>query len=263
MSPPGLVLLALAACLALQGLAFLVARRISNYAVVDPTWAACVVVCAAVYGHFGDGPLARRLCVTLPVAAWGLRHVALLLRHRVVGQREEGRYAALRARWSTTTFLGFFLAQGLLAVLLSGPFLLAAQRTAPFPDAVEVAALALFVAGLVGEGVADAQLHAFKRDPSNRGRTCRRGLWAWSRHPNYFFELVIWASFALFATPAPYGALAWYAPALLAFLVVRVTGIPPAEAQALRSRGEDYRAYQREVSALVPWPPGRSPRRPS
>jgi len=107
--------------------------------------------------------------------------------------------------------------------------------------------------------VADAQLGAWRRDPAHRGRTCRAGLWSWSRHPNYFFELVIWAAFALGATAAPGGALAWTAPALLALLIVRVTGIPPTEAQALRSRGDDYRAYQREVSVLVPWPPRRRP----
>ncbi len=197
--------------------------------------------------------------MTALVAVWGLRHAYLLLRHRVIGKPEEGRYVALRAKWTPGGFYVFFLAQGLLAVLLSAPFLLAVGDTGPVPRTVELVALALFAVGLVGEVVADAQLAAFKRDPANRGHTCRAGLWAWSRHPNYFFELVIWASFALGATAAPGRALAWTAPALLALLIVRVTGIPPTEAQALRTRGDDYRAYQREVSVLVPWPPRRRP----
>ena len=257
MSPLASLLLATGACLALQAVAYVVARRIGNYGLVDPCWALCVVLAAAVHGHFGAAPFARRAAVTAAVACWGLRHAALLLRHRVLGKPEEGRYAALRARWSPRVFLGFFLAQGLLAALLSAPFLLASADPSPAPHAFELAALALFAAGFVGEAVADAQLAAWKRDPARLGRTCRAGLWAWSRHPNYFFELVMWAAFALAATPAPWGALAWTAPALLALLILFVTGIPPTEAQALRSRGDDYRAYQREVSALVPWPPRR------
>ena len=255
MSPAPLVLLATGACLLLQAVAFGVARRIRNYSLVDPCWALCLVLTAAVYGHFGAGPFLRRAMVTGVVALWGLRHAFLLLRHRVVGRPEEGRYVALRATWGPRAFLVFFLAQGLLAALLSGPFLLVASNTAAAAHPLELAALALFAVGFVGEAVADAQLAAWKRDAAHRGRTCRAGLWAWSRHPNYFFELVIWAAFALGATAAPWGALAWYAPLALGLLIVFVTGIPPSEAQALRSRGDDYRAYQREVSVLVPRPP--------
>jgi steroid 5-alpha reductase family enzyme len=258
MSPWTLLLVATGACLALQAVAFVVARRIGNYGLVDPCWALCLVLAAAIHGHFGAAPFPRRVAVTAVVALWGLRHAWLLLRHRVIGRPEEGRYVALRAVWSPRVFFGFFLAQGLLAALLSVPFLLAVGRTAPTAHPLEVAALGLFAVGFVGEAVADAQLSAWKRDPTRRGRTCRAGLWAWSRHPNYFFELVMWAAFALGATPAPWGALAWTAPALLALLIVFVTGVPPTEAQAVRSRGDDYRAYQREVSVLVPWPPRRA-----
>lgn len=258
MSPWAMLLLATGACLALQAVAFVVARRIGNYGLVDPCWALCVVLAAALHGHFGAAPFPRRAAVTAAVALWGLRHAFLLLRHRVIGRPEEGRYVALRATWSPRVFLGFFLAQGLLAALLSAPFLLAVSNPAPAAHPLELAALVAFAVGFVGEVVADAQLAAWKRDPAHRGRTCRAGLWGWSRHPNYFFELVMWTAFALAATPAPWGALGWTAPAVLALLIVFVTGIPPTEAQALRSRGDDYRAYQREVSALVPWPPRRA-----
>lgn len=258
MSPFAMLGVATGACLALQGVAFVVARRIRNYGLVDPCWALCVVLAAALHGHFGAAPFPRRAAVTAAVALWGLRHASLLLRHRVIGRPEEGRYVALRATWSPRVFLGFFLAQGLLAALLSVPFLLATSDPSPTAHPSELVALAVFVLGFVGEVVADAQLAAWKRDPAHRGRTCRAGLWGWSRHPNYFFELVMWTAFALAATTAPWGVLAWTAPAGLALLILFVTGIPPTEAQAVRSRGDDYRAYQREVSALVPWPPRRA-----
>jgi steroid 5-alpha reductase family enzyme len=257
-SPALQVAVAAGACLGLQGALWVVARRIRNWSLVDPGWAACLVLCAGLYAALGAGAPLRRAVVAGLALLWGGRHVLLLLRDRVVGRPEEGRYVELRARWSPSVFLGFFLAQGALAAVLSGPFLLACQDGRPFPQApIEIAALAVFCAGFLLEAVADARLASWKRDPANRGRTCRSGPWAWSRHPNYFGEFLVWCAFALLASAAPGGAVAWYAPLVLLLLLLFVTGIPPAEAQALRSRGDEYRAYQREVSAFVPWPPRR------
>ena len=111
---------------------------------------------------------------------------------------------------------------------------------------------------MVGEAVADAQLTAWKRDPKNRGVTCRVGLWACSRHPNYFFEWLTWIAYALVATATPMGWLGWIPAGLMLFFILKVTGIPPTEAQARKSR-PDYADYQREVSAFVPWFPRRKP----
>lgn len=254
MSPLALLLAATAACAALQLLLWLAALRIRNWSLVDPGWAACLVLAALLYAGLASGLLERRLFVAGLVLLWGGRHVLLLLVTRVIGRPEEGRYVELRARWSAAGFLVFFQAQALLAALLSAAFLLAAARTEPL-GALDAAGAGLFALAFAGEALADAQLARWKADPANRGRTCRAGLWSWSRHPNYFFEVLIWVAFALPALGAPWGALALLAPALLLVLILFVTGIPPSEAQALRSRGEDYRAYQREVSVLVPWPP--------
>jgi steroid 5-alpha reductase family enzyme len=103
--------------------------------------------------------------------------------------------------------------------------------------------------------VADSQLQSFKSNPANRSATCRVGLWRYSRHPNYFFEWLIWVAFAVFAMGSPYGYVAAFAPLLMLFFLFRVTGIPATEAQALRSKGDDYRQYQRTTSAFVPWFP--------
>jgi steroid 5-alpha reductase family enzyme len=106
---------------------------------------------------------------------------------------------------------------------------------------------------LSGEALADRQLESFKRDPQNRGRVCDVGLWRYSRHPNYFFEWLIWLSYALYASTSPAGWAAWIAPALILYFLLRVTGIPATEAQALRSRGDAYRRYQARTSPFVPW----------
>lgn len=263
MSPWALLAGATGACLALMTILWVVGLRIRNWSVVDPGWASCLVACAVLYAAAGDGTLARRAAMAVPVTIWGLRHAWLLLRHRVIGRPEEGRYVALRKTWGRGAFFAFFAAQGLLAAFLSGPFLLAAVDPRAGTSTLELGSLVLFSAALLGEALADAQLARWKADPAHRGRTCRAGLWSWSRHPNYFFEFVIWCAFALHATPSPWGWTAWYAPAVMLLLLLFVTGIPPAEAQALRSRGEDYRAYQREVGAFVPRPPRRDRASPS
>jgi steroid 5-alpha reductase family enzyme len=118
-----------------------------------------------------------------------------------------------------------------------------------------VLGVALWFAGIGGVTLADAQLARFKRSGDSHGRTCREGLWRYSRHPNYFFEWVHWCSYVPLAAASPW----WWAPILVAaallYFVLFVTGIPPTEAQSVASRGEDYRDYQRTTSAFVPWPP--------
>jgi steroid 5-alpha reductase family enzyme len=120
-----------------------------------------------------------------------------------------------------------------------------------------MAGLALWAVAFAGELTADMQLEAFKQRPGTSGRTCRDGLWRYSRHPNYFFEWLIWCAFFLVALPAPWGATAVICPAMMLYFLFRVTGIPATEAQALRTRGEDYRKYQATTSVFVPWFPRR------
>jgi steroid 5-alpha reductase family enzyme len=156
--------------------------------------------------------------------------------------------------------LVFFQAQALLASLLSLVFLVPAlseQRGWRIWDAL---AVATWIVALAGETVADRQLRAWRAEPAHRGRTCRQGLWRLSRHPNYFFEWLHWIAYALLCTGLTLGWLAWLAPALMLFLVLKVTGIPPAEEQSLRSRGEDYRAYQETTNAFFPGPTRARPK---
>jgi steroid 5-alpha reductase family enzyme len=110
---------------------------------------------------------------------------------------------------------------------------------------------------LGGEAVADRQLRGFRTDPGNRNRICDQGLWGWSRHPNYFFEWLHWCAYPLLAIAAGWwpATLALIGPTLMYWLLVHVSGIPPLEAQMLRSRGEAYRDYQRRVSGFFPRAP--------
>lgn len=233
--------------------------RLRNAGVVDAGWALSLPILATLYAGAGPGYTARKWLMAAMVGIWGVRLAVYLLRDRVLGRPEDGRYADLRARSSPAaalSFFPFFQAQALAAVLLSTPALIAAFNPDPRLSALELGAALLWCVALTGEAVADRQLARFKRRPGSRGRTCREGLWRYSRHPNYFFEWLIWVAYAMFALGSPWGMLALAAPALMLYLLFRVTGIPATEAQALRSKGDDYRAYQATTSVFVPWFPG-------
>jgi steroid 5-alpha reductase family enzyme len=230
--------------------------RLQNAGVVDVGWTGLVgglAVCVAVAA---DGMPARRFAIGAMMGIWGARLAIFLLLDRVIGTPEDGRYVELReARGSRATrwFFWFFQAQAVAALFFSLPALLASVNPTLDWHPLELAAIGLWVAALSGEAVADRQLLAFKKNPTNKGKTCQAGLWRYSRHPNYFFEFLIWVAFALFATASPWGWTAWLCPATLLYLLFKVTGIPATEAQALRTRGEAYRQYQQTTSAFVPW----------
>lgn len=255
-----LPLAALAGATLLMVALWLVHLRKNDAGLVDFGWAVSLAGMAVGYAIAGPGATAPRVLVLVLGGLWGGRLALHLLLDRIVGKPEDGRYARLRSHWGTRAplyFLGFFLAQAVLALLLSAPFFLAVHTVEPGLGIAHFAAVIVFAIALAGEALADRQLARFRGDPTNRGRTCRVGLWRWSRHPNYFFEWLIWCAFALLAMPAPAGAWALLAPLAMLILITRFTGIPYTEAQASRSR-PDYADYQRTTSAFFPWPPRAS-----
>jgi steroid 5-alpha reductase family enzyme len=236
------------------------AVRIGDASHVDVAWAVLIACCALLYAALGDGEGGRRFLAALLASLWGFRlGLFLFLRWRVA-MVEDGRYRALRAKWgekANRNFFWFFQFQAAFVVFFSLPFALMAQDPDWLGGWLEWLAFAVWATGSVGVRVSDRQLARWKLDTANRGKTLRTGLWSWSRHPNYFFELVTWVGVALFATTAPWGWTAWLVPAALLVLLFRVTGIPATEAQALRSRS-DYAEYQRTTSVFVPLPPRRA-----
>jgi len=234
-------------------------RHVRNAGYVDVAWAALMGAMGVCVAALGRGAVLPRALVGALVAAWGLR-LFLHLYARVHGHAEDARYANLRAHWNgdERKFLLFFQAQAVIVTLFAIPLVVAAANPVPGPTAWTIAGVATWIVAVGGESLADRQLAAWIADPAHRGRSCRSGLWAWSRHPNYFFEWVHWFAYALLAVGAPMGWLAWLGPALMFAFLYRLTGIPYNEAQSLRQLGDDYRAYQREVSAFFPWPPRRT-----
>lgn len=261
MHPLILAAIALAVCCAVFAAFFVVARRIDNYGIVDIVWSYAFGLVALVYAALAAGWPPRRWLVAALIAAWSFRLGTHLYR-RVMGHHpeEDGRYKEMRTRWAknfTWEMFRFYQFQALSVVILATPFLLAVRRPETAFTALDWIALALFALAIAGETLADYQLSAFKKSPANKGKVCERGLWGYSRHPNYFFVWLTWVSFALFALPAAWGWLGLIAPAAILYLLLFVTGIPMTEEQSLRSRGDAYRDYQRRVSAFVPWFPKR------
>jgi steroid 5-alpha reductase family enzyme len=248
-----------AAVCAGMALVWLIARRIRNNGIVDIAWAASFTLLVAVYAWLGHaGPTSAKAWLLGPmVVAWSLRLTVYLYR-RVMGHHpvEDTRYQDLRQAWANNLdlrFFVFFQAQALAAVAFSLPHAIVLANAEPGLGLLEWMGAALWLTGFAGESIADRQLARFKQDPANRGRVCEVGLWRYSRHPNYFFEWLVWCGFALFALGSPGGWVGMASPAMMLFTLLRVTGIPATEAAAVARRGEAYRAYQRRVSAFVPW----------
>lgn len=234
---------------------WLIHLRTGNASIVDAGWAGGLALLGLLYAALAGGYWLRSVLLAAMAGVWGFR-LAIYLAFRIIGHPEEGRYQELRRQWKTNLplkFLVFFEFQAVLAVVLSVPFLLAARNPSSAISWLEWSAVGLWTLAMAGEATADAQLSKFKSNPANKGKTCQVGLWRYSRHPNYFFEWLIWVAFALFALDSPSGYWGMLSPALMLYFVLRVTGIPATEAQALRSRGEQYRRYQQTTSAFVPW----------
>lgn len=230
-------------------------RRNASY--VDIGWTLGLAICALVYALHTNGLLLRKMMILMLVCLWAGRLSALLIQRLIKDPSEDSRYAKIRADWKTNQnfkFLAMFLFQGLLDIVLSLPFVLICLNPSPTIAPLEVIGFLISIVGLSGEIIADEQLRAFKAEPSNKGKVCAVGLWNYSRHPNYFFEWVIWFGYFIFALSAPWGFTAIISPLLMIVFLLKVSGIPLAEAQALKTKGEEYRRYQAQTSMFVPLP---------
>lgn len=258
MSALGLVGLAAGLLVCVMAAVFVLALRWRNFGIVDVAWSWNFAWLAALFGGFGAGYAPRRGLLATLVALHSLRLGAYLCR-RVARQHpvEDGRYAQLRRDWAPALkarFFFFFQVQGLLNLLLCLPLVLASANPTPRLALSEWAGATLALLALGGEALADRQLERFKAAPTRDG-ICRQGLWRLSRHPNYFFEWLVWCGYCLFALASPWGFSTLVCPLLMLYFLLRVTGIPATEQQALRSKGAAYREYQRTTSAFVPWFP--------
>lgn len=227
-----------------------------NAGIVDAIWAFGVMLACIYYAITGNGANEIRWLLGILSGLWFLRlgtHILL----RLLSEPEDGRYAYVRKLYGNNINLFhavFFLLQAGFVIIFSLPIWFVAQHPEPQTWAM-IAGIIIMIIAFIGEYQADHQLHLFRQDPDNKGKTCRTGLWKYSRHPNYFFEWCHWLAYPIMATGMQHSIWLWLSP-IVAYLFLRyLTGIPFTEMQAIRSRGEDYRNYQKTTSAFFLWPP--------
>ena len=252
MNPQPLVVV-LGFCTAVMLAGWLVERRKRDPAIGDLLWAACISASALYLGLVAGGSMLSRLLVAMMGGIGGFRLFMHLLQRMLV-ESTDARHRALRerAKDSGARMLVFFVGKAVSAALFAVPLYVAAGNPRDQATLWIWLAAAVYSIGLSGEAYADIQLAMFRDQPRNVARTCRSGLWRYSRHPNYFFAFVHWCSYALLAVglPWPVWSLTLIAPAAAAVMALR--RIPAIETEALRTRGESYRTYQQTTSALVP-----------
>ena len=236
-------------------LLWLLSLVLGNAGIVDIFWGPGFVVAGVYYLMSSQGqPTPRGLLVAGLATLWAAR-LALHVGIRNLGAPEDFRYRQWReeagpAFW-WISLLKVFLLQALLLWIVSSPLLLAQlEGPASALAARDLVGIALFAMGFAFEAVADWQLVRFKREPSNRGRILRTGLWARSRHPNYFGEALLWWGLGLLAAPTG-GWLAFVGPALITFLLMKVSGVAMLDA-ALVVRRPGYVDYIRSTPAFFP-----------
>jgi steroid 5-alpha reductase family enzyme len=251
------LIIALSISVILMFVTWLVSVRIRNAGIVDIVWSAGFTLLTLVYYWICGGWVVRKVAISLIVISWSMR-LALHLYRRVKKEHpaEDSRYVEMRKSFGTKAdinFLVFFEIQALVLTLLSVPFCLICENISEQPGALEIAGAVVFVIALCGESLADHQLSAFKKEKSNKGEVCQVGLWRYSRHPNYFFEWLIWVAFYIISCSSDYGAWSIFCPVLMLILLLKVSGVPLAEKQSLLSKGDKYRQYQATTSEFFPW----------
>ncbi|VVE62165.1 membrane protein [Pandoraea captiosa] len=238
--------------------------RTLNAGMVDPVWAATLGGIAVLAAAMGTGDVTNRLFVGIAGGLWGLR-LAVHLWRRNYGKPEDARYRKFRDQWGDAAgrnMFWFFQLQGVIAMLLAMAFFVPAfNPTAPSPLALISASL-IWLAAVTGEAAADRQLRRFCADSRHRTQVCQVGWWRYSRHPNYFFECLHWCAYPALAFGAPGAWLTILPPLLMAWLLLKISGIPLLEAHLMRSRPA-YKVYQQTTSVLVPWPPKPATQAPS
>nr|WP_236950416.1 DUF1295 domain-containing protein [Mycobacterium sp. MS1601] len=235
---------------------FVIGRRLGRYNVVDITWGLGFVAVAATAAAVGNGDLVRRLVMLALVSIWGLR-LAWHMYGKTRGKGEDPRYrnilgenpspaTVIRKIFAVQAFACWFISLPVQVSAVSGP-------TPPALIPVLVFGVLVWVLGVTFEAVGDYQLKAFKADSANKGAIMDRGLWSWTRHPNYFGDACVWWGVWLSSVTGWVALLTMPAPILMTYFLVFATGARLTEKQMEGRPG--FREYQERVSFFVPRPP--------
>lgn len=238
---------------------WIVSLIVRNASIVDITWGFGFALVAAVLWVASTDRTVLQTVVTLMAMLWGLRLTGYLA-WRNIGHGEDFRYRAMRKRWgerfgliSLGTVFGF---QGLIMWVVALPVHLVHNSSDSVTLALVIPGVALWVVGMFFEAIGDLQLARFKADERNAGKVMDRGLWKYTRHPNYFGNACLWWGIAIAASSAPRAAWGLIGALLMNVLLLKVSGVALLE-KSLTRRKPEYEEYIKRTSAFVPRPPRR------
>ena len=239
--------------------AWLIYILCKNPAIVDLAWTLLVGGIVLLYFIVArEKPSLLTYIVLLVLCIWTAR-LTILISYRLTKYKIDNRYAVLDNKWENNlkrNYFFFFMLQGAAAVIITFPALYIMSKRSHWlwHDWI---ALSLVLVGLAGVCLSDWQLQSFIGNPDNKGQVCQKGLWNYSRHPNYFFEWIYWVGIFVFTPIMGWAIFAILSPVGLLMTLLFFTGIPPAERQSLDSKGDAYRRYQSRTNAFIPWCPKR------
>ena len=256
--PVGVALGGLAAVSGLMTAVWLISLPKRDASIIDIFWGPAFAVLAWFYWVAGSAGATRQLLVPILVTIWALR-LAIYILWRNRGGGEDYRYAQMRQKYgrafAPVSLVIVFWLQAVLAWLIGMPLFQVQRAAVPAGLSwLDLLGIALFAIGLFFEAVGDYQLARFKADPANRGKVMDRGLWRYTRHPNYFGDAALWWGLTCFAFATPGSAWVAFSPVLMTFLLLKVSGVALLE-KGLGSTKPGYEEYVRRTSAFLPRPP--------
>lgn len=234
-------------------LVFLIAKQYNRIAFVDVAWAIGFVVLAALVA--GLELSERTLLIVVLVNFWAIRLAQHLINRLQRKKGEDPRYEAIASKWSKKyywlrAYLSIFLLQGVLVLIVGLPIIMASGDSHNFASVLAITGGVVWGLGFIYELIADKQLETFLGNDKNKGKLLETGLWRYSRHPNYFGELVQWYGIAIIASGAVWGWVGFIGPIVLTILIRYVSGVPPIENR--KKQDKTYQAYMSRTNALIP-----------
>ena len=236
---------------------WLLSVRLRDASIIDPFWGAGFVVIAVTAAAYNQASAPRSWLLVALTTLWGLR-LSIHLLQRNWGHGEDRRYVAMRQKhgrrfWWVSLFTVFLL-QGVIMAIVALPLQIALTKDQPtLLGFLDLAGLLLWAVGLFFETVGDWQLQRFQANPANAGQVLDRGLWRYTRHPNYFGDFCVWWGLYLIAAA---GGAWWtaFSPLLMSVLLLKVSGVTLLES-TITTRRPEYASYQSRTSPFFPWPP--------
>lgn len=235
---------------------YLIAQKKKNNSIVDVGWGLGFIIIALISFFYNAAHEIPHATITALTLIWGLRlSIHIYLRNK--GKGEDKRYAAMRASWGTWeplySFFQVFMLQGFLMLVVTYPIVLINTSANIHLTPFYIVGLTMWLIGFFFETVGDYQLTQFLKNAANKGRVMRYGLWQYTRHPNYFGELMMWWGIFLMAATLPGGLITIISPLTMTFLLLFVSGIPLLEKPF--NENPEFQDYKKVTNALIPWFP--------